>query len=352
MILLIWPVLLAGCSFNAGKFSGPSPQNSAGDREESSVRLDPVWSDEESMRAMVLSDLHFTQNADADLTLVPGIALSEEITDVIIAELIDRHPDVLIMTGDNTDSGRDTDVHGLVQKLQRVREEEISIILTTGNHDFNHMTPEEFEEAWFGLLDPVDRDPDSLSYTAIVKDVVFLAMDDNSLYNGVHGEFSAATMRWIGEMLMKYSGKQIIFLSHHNVLYEYGKENSVSNLIRNPELPELLTEGGVRLVFTGHMHSQYITKRKELWEILSGMPFSGEHLIGNLAVGTDKMLYYAEPIDFEKYDSSVAEELDRLDRASAEHTRQMFSAVLEQKGLRGAGKSGVQGLLNYNFPNQ
>ena len=349
MILLIWPVLLAGCSFNAGKFSGPSPQNSAEDREESSVRLDPVWSDEESMRAMVLSDLHFTQNADADLTLVPGIALSEEITDVIIAELIDRHPDVLIMTGDNTDSGRDTDVHGLVQKLQRVREEGISIILTTGNHDFNHMTSEEFEEAWFGLLDPVDRDPDSLSYTAIVKDVVFLAMDDNSLYNGVHGEFSAATMRWIGEMLLKYSGKQIIFLSHHNVLYEYGKENSVSNLIRNPELPELLTEGGVRLVFTGHMHSQYITKRKELWEILSGMPFSGEHLIGNLAVGPDKMLYYAEPIDFEKYDSSVAEELDRLDRASAEHTSQVFSAVLEQKGLRGAGKSGVQGLLNRFF---
>ncbi|HAE44918.1 MAG TPA: hypothetical protein DCG37_04885 [Lachnospiraceae bacterium] len=351
ILLLLGMVFLSGCGFclHSGGSADSSSQDSLRDQEEFSLRNDPIWSDEESMKAMVLSDLHYTENADANPSLVPGIALAEEITDAIVAEVIDRHPDVLIMTGDNTDSGKEKDVHALVQKLQTIRDKGISIILTTGNHDFNHMNAEEFEEAYFGLLNPVDRDPDSLSYTAIVKDVVFLVMDDNSLYNGGHGEFSQKTIWWIGEILEKYRTHPVIFLSHHNVIYGYGKDNSDSHLIQNPDLPELLTDGGVRLALTGHMHSQYITKRGGLWEILSGMPFSGEHLIGNLAVDEDKILYYAEPVDFEEYDSAIVEELDRLDRASADYISRIFSKVLDQKGVRGSGKSRVQGLLDRFF---
>ena len=260
-------------------------------------------------------------------------------------EVIDRHPDVLIMTGDNTNSGYSGDVSGLTAKLQKIREEGVQIILTTGNHDFDLMGAEEFEKAYFGLLDPVDRDPASLSYTAIVKDVVFLAMDDNAVYPGGQGEFSPATMRWIGEMLSKYRDRQVIFLSHHNVLYGYGEEDSSSHLIQNPELPDLLREGGVKLALTGHMHFPYITEAGGLWEILSGMPFSGKHLMGSLAVGGGRMVYFAEPIDFAVYGNSVKEELDRLDRESAEYMEQVFGELLDLEGVRGAKKKKVLKLI-------
>ncbi|MBR3153621.1 MAG: metallophosphoesterase, partial [Lachnospiraceae bacterium] len=199
-ILLLALTLFTGC----GTYSSSAESLSeieVNQKEEIAIRNDPIWSDEENLRAMIISDLHYTENKDVNPAIVPGIALAEEITDVIAAQVIDMHPDVLIMTGDNTDTGRAEDASGLVQRLQKIRDNGIPIILTTGNHDFNHMTADEFENAYFGLLNPVDRDPDSLSYTAIVKDVVFLAMDDNYLYSGAHGEFSGKTLQWLSEML-------------------------------------------------------------------------------------------------------------------------------------------------------
>lgn len=314
-----------------------------------SLQEDPLWSDEKSLNAMVISDLHYTEKKNLDHTLVPGIAEAERITDAVIAEIIDRHPDVLIMTGDNTNSGYAKDVSGLISKLQKIRDNGIQIIMTTGNHDFDQMDAEEYEKAYFRLLDPVDRDPASLSYTAIIKDVVFLAMDDHNTEADWQGSFSEKTMQWIRDMLDKYSGYTVIFLSHHNVLYGFEEEHGSLHLIQNPELPQLLHAGGVKLAMTGHMHLQYITEKDGLWEILSGMPFSGRHLIGSLAVGKNRIIYYAEPVNFAVYGRSVKEKLNRLDQESSEYLNQVFSELLDAEGLPGPRKKRVMNLINWYF---
>ena len=135
----------------------PGPENAAGQQEDPqilSLQKDPLWSEEGSLRAMVLSDLHYTQDPNQDHTLVPGIARAEGITDAILTEVIDRHPDVLIMTGDNTNSGYAADVSSLVTKLAKVKDHGIPVIVTTGNHDFDQMNAEEYEASYFPLLDP------------------------------------------------------------------------------------------------------------------------------------------------------------------------------------------------------
>lgn len=349
-ILLLPAVLclLAGCGvLGGGQASAESSaQGGTAVREESSLRDDPVWSDPDSMKAIVISDLHYTEYKEADHLLVPGIAMAEEITDAVVAEVIDRRPDVLIMTGDNTNSGYPGDVAGLTAKLQKVRDAGIQVILTTGNHDYDLMDAAEFEDAYGGLLDPVDRDPASLSYTAIVKDVVFLAMDDNAVNPGGQGEFSAETMQWLSDVLAQYEGRTIVFLSHHNVLYGYGEEDSSSHLIRNPELPDLLREGGVRLAMTGHMHFPYIAQKDGLWEILSGMPFSGEHLIGNLAACEDRIVYFSEPADLAAYGGEAGEKLEKLDQESAEYMEGIFSEILEKEGIYGFRKKKVLNLIS------
>ena len=357
-LILIMLSFLAGCraagggagQVGAGAAGGAAgtaaPDAAGGPAEPSSIiQNDPLWTDAGSMKAMVISDLHYTEYKEVDPMIVPGIAVAEEFTDAIMAEVIDRHPDVLIMTGDNTNSGYSKDVAGLTAKLQKARNAGVQIVLTTGNHDMDLMGAEEFEEAYFGLLDPVDRDPASLSYTAIIKDVVFLAMDDNAVNPGGQGEFSSETMRWLAEMLSKYSSRRIIFLSHHNVMYGYGDRSSASNLIQNPELPDLLRESGVKLAMTGHMHFPYVTEEGGLWEILSGMPFSGRHLIGRIAVGSGRAVYFAEPVDFEEYGGAVKEELARLDRESAAYMSRVFAELLAKEGLWGPRKKRVLKLI-------
>ena len=355
LLILLCLGLLTGCSFPGGSGQAEAAADHAAP-EPPSTKDDPLWSDAESVKAMIISDLHYTEYKEVDPLIVPGIAMAQEITDAIVAEVIGRHPDVLIMTGDNTNSGYSRDAAGLAAKLQKIRDEGIPIIMTTGNHDMDLMDPAEFEKTYFGLLDPVDRDPASLSYTAIVKDAVFLAMDDNAVYPGGSGEFSPETMEWVGSILAKYRDRPIIFLSHHNVLYGYGEDDNGSNLIHNPELPQLLREGGVKLALTGHMHFQYVTEQDGLWEVLSGMPFSGRHLVGNLAIGRDRLVYYAEPIDLETYGgaaedtaatgSSLKAELDRLDRESAEYMQQVFGELLDREGVRGSKKKKVLALIS------
>ena len=146
LLLLLGIIFLAGCAASDAVDSVQAVW------ESSELKDDPIWDDPQSLRAMIISDLHYTEYKEVDPVLVPGVAVAEEITDALAAEIIDRHPDVLIMTGDNTNSGYSRDVAGLIPKLRKIRDNGISIIITTGNHDFDLMDAAEFEEAYFELL--------------------------------------------------------------------------------------------------------------------------------------------------------------------------------------------------------
>ncbi|OON85271.1 hypothetical protein BXO88_13475 [Oribacterium sp. C9] len=355
-ILFIGNALTAcGGSEGSGKKADESGRTGTGngmeqtDTDRSSLKDDPIWEDDESVKAIITSDLHYTGYREVDHMSVPGMAVAEEITDAIVDEVIAKHPDVFIMTGDNTNSGYTGDVSELVSKLQKIKDSGIPVILTTGNHDFDLMDEAGYEKLYFGLLEPVDRDTASLSYTAIVRDVVFLAMDDKALHLGAQGEFSQETMKWLGEMLEKYKGHRILFLSHHNVLYGAGDKGAASHVIHNTELADVLRSGGVKLAITGHMHSQYITESDGLWEVLSGMPFSGRHLIGELALGKDRLVYYAEPIDFSSYGSDVKPRLEELERESSEFMHETLAKLLEGEGLSGQKKDEVLKLIDRFF---
>ena len=100
-------IFLAGCSGLQFPAADASQAETSAEYawETSKLKDDPIWADPQSVKAMIISDLHYTEYKEVDPVLVPGIALAGEITDTIAAEVIDRHPDVLIMTGDNTNSG-------------------------------------------------------------------------------------------------------------------------------------------------------------------------------------------------------------------------------------------------------
>ena len=143
---------------------------------------------EDIFTAVVISDLHYTTDPNANNVLVSGMALVDDITDAIIEEVIDRRPDAFILTGDNTNGGAEADVTALAGKLDRIRQAGIAVVMTTGNHDFNQTDAAFYEEQYFPLLPCVDRDAYSLSYTAVFGEVVLFAMDDNAVDPGGIGQ--------------------------------------------------------------------------------------------------------------------------------------------------------------------
>ena len=337
-----------------------------------------------SLTAMITSDLHFTSSASASTLILPAMAYVTEITDAMVEEVIVRKPDVFIMTGDNTNNGDLASEMILAEKLRKIKDAGICVIVTTGNHDMTKYDPAEYDSVFSGLFDAADKDPASLSYTTVIGNVVFIAMDDNSLTLGREGCFSQNTMGWLEEMLKKYSGAgyDIVFLSHHNVLLgmtESETEASSYYRIRNKELPDLLAEYHTGLIFTGHLHSQIITEYKGMYEIISSMPVAGSHMIGLLEIfpGSqtpedknspesisgngisgngisrnefDTFRYHIERIDFETCGrEGLAEELGKCDGDYGNYYRDSLETLVKKEAKPGEDPRAILELIKLFF---
>lgn len=263
----------------------------------------PDAADASELTVVITSDTHFTAAPAAGGVLNPGVANIALIMEAFADQVIDLHPDALILTGDNTNSGKAEDTAALTKILQRVHSEGIEVIVTTGNHDFNHSSHEEFEAAYAGLCEVAARDPASLSFAVVIQDYRFLAMDDNTDTDGVYGIFSPETMQWLRGQLSEASqmGQTVIFLSHHNVLP--GGEASADSRysIRNTDLRDLLEDSGVRLCFSGHRHSQEVLRHGRLYEVISSMLSSTQHFYGLLTLKDGHAEYTAQKLDLASY---------------------------------------------------
>ncbi len=288
----------------------------------------------EEVRAVILSDLHFTVRRKDVNTLVPLVSYSEEVLETIIRQVSDLHPDVLIMTGDNTNSGAPEDEKLLADQLRRLKDAGIGIIMTTGNHDFNLSAPEVYEGYFFPLFDIKSRDEASLSWSAKYGNTVFLAMDDETASPGSGGAFSAATMKWLEKELgeAEKDGSIVVFLSHHSVIGEYGP----SYTIANKELYPLLKKYDVRPLFTGHQHSLSLLKKEKMTELISAMPMSGAHLMGMITVSDASLSYEQLPVDFRTYaPEGFADIVEASDLAAGESQRSLFADLFANAGMDG-----------------
>ncbi len=308
----------------------------------------PVVFKTPDLHAMVISDLHYTCDPNVIASIVPAMPYSQEVTQAVINEVIDEKPDVFILTGDNTNSGAQQDMESLAKMLEQVKEAGIPIIMTTGNHDFNHGLTESYQKLFFPLLTMDERDPHSLSYYTDIGNVRILAMDDSSYTEGSTGTFSEETMSWLKKALKdaREKGLRVLFLTHHNVLAGKKDAHNESYRITNEVLEPLLKKEHVCLCISGHLHSQAILEDGGLYEVIQGMPLYTGHPIGHLTISEDGTEYQCEPIDFERYGSyDLAEAIREADRKSEEIMDDIFTSILEQQGIEGERKEGILNLL-------
>lgn len=215
--------------------------------------------------------------------------LLEQLTREILAE----RPRYVLVTGDLTKDGEEASHRYLVEHcLSRLREAGIQPFVIPGNHDVNNphaveflgdsirrvktVTREEFADIYYdyGYGQAMVRDTASLSYVVQITDSVrLLALDaceyDRNDFATDHcyheGYVRPATLRFVEEQLAraKADGVEVIGMMHHGLTEHWKYQNRVlpGYVADNADaLNKLLKEGGVKAVFTGHLHTQDIAE--------------------------------------------------------------------------------------------
>ena len=278
--------------------------------------------------AVIVSDLHYTDTASVN-SVMPLSAYLPEVCETLCSEVTAAHPDVFIMTGDNTNNGRNGEITKLLPYLEKIRDAGIQLILIPGNHDM-YGSAEEFRKLYFPLLEPLSEDTETLSYTAEAGNVLFLAMDDSSCAKGGSGFYPAGTMRWMEEQLKKAAGRSetVAVLSHYSLLSEYGAGYQIDN----PGLLSLLEKYHVRLFFSGHQRTQNILVRNDMHEIISASVLALPCLAGRLSVHEKHVSYQASALNYEDYGPyGFHDTVTELQRNGQSERRALFAQIIEDR---------------------
>ena len=275
--------------------------------------------------AVVVSDLHYISSPSGFNSAVPLEYFGSEVTDALIGQTIALSADAFIMTGDNTNNGREKDVKELAEKLKRLRDAGIEIIIIPGNHDYGQGSMNAYEKHILPLLDMDERDASSFSYVSHSHGTAIFAMDDSHAGES-EGYFSRDTMNWLNKQLDQEQDR-ILFLSHHNIISGICEPIYSRYLIQNDQLYDVLRDAGVRLCMSGHQHNQSVYHLDGMYEILSGMPFSSAHTFGLLRIDDEGVSYQTMEIDLEKYGAEGL--CEKADAVISEQNRNFYSVFEE-----------------------
>jgi 3',5'-cyclic AMP phosphodiesterase CpdA len=262
------------------------------------VRGNTVMNDA-GVKIMVISDPHLlapslTGEGKAAQQLAAGdmklVLESDLIVGRMVDEIIKEKPQLLLITGDLTFNGARASHERLVSHLERLEKAGVRTFVIPGNHDVNcpysksyagevtepvaTVSSEEFAQLYlcYGYGKDSKRDPNSLSYICEPVEGLMLLCIDSNRYNenrlGVGGEkvvyhnegvVKPETLEWIKEQLdeAKAGGKRVIALMHHHLVEHIdGEAKLLPNYIvaNHEEVAKVLRDGGVKVVFTGHLH--------------------------------------------------------------------------------------------------
>ncbi|HRN16556.1 MAG TPA: metallophosphoesterase [Xylanibacter oryzae] len=218
-----------------------------------------------------------------------------ELLDSVCNRLIAANTEVLLITGDLTKDGEKVSHEYLVEHyLKRLKEKGIRVFVIPGNHDVNNpnarifdgentprtetVSASEFANIYkdYGYGDAIARDRNSLSYVTQLDSKTRLIAIDACKYEENNydkdicvtgGRIKPETMNFIREQVAdaKAKGYRVIAMMHHGIVKHWdGQERIMKDyLIDNWEHDaKTLSEMGIKVVFTGHFHSQDVATMK------------------------------------------------------------------------------------------
>ncbi|MCI8631130.1 MAG: metallophosphoesterase [Firmicutes bacterium] len=245
----------------------------------------------ESLTIWTATDLHYlsprlTDNGELfKKVMLDGDAklteYSPQIVDEFLKEVKEAKPDALVITGDITFNGEIASLRDIAEKFKAVKESGIPVLVIPGNHDIDsyrafsysgseveytdNISKEEFREiCWdLGPADAISVADDSFSYVyALSDDTWIMTVDANT--KGA-GRVTDETMKWAEAQLKKAQKERITVISAtHQSLLAQNKRMTFGYIISNhKDLADLLSDYGVRLNLSGHVHMQHTARDEE-----------------------------------------------------------------------------------------
>lgn len=245
------------------------------------------------------------------------MAYSEELAEAFVAQVIDRHPDALILSGDLTFNGERASHEALADKLSRIMTAGIPVMVIPGNHDLNNhgavrfdgesyapvdsVTAAEFREIYraFGYDGALSWDHATLSYVAGIAPSLRLLMVDVNDANP-QGEVEEQTLEWAKEQLAQAQrdGCRVIAVSHQNLLSHSSLISSGFTIGNAYALQELYAGAPVLCNLSGHVHMQHISESEEgIRDIATSSLAVSPNQYGVLTLMESKLSYHTETVD-------------------------------------------------------
>ncbi len=253
-------------------------------------------------KIMVLSDAHYF---NPDLLIQDGSAFqtylaqdrkllkeSEAILNSATDSIKTEDPEIILVCGDLTKDGELSGHLKIAQKLHMLKKAGRKIFVVPGNHDINNphalsfngdavspvpsINAAQFAFIYrdFGFKQALSRDPNSLSYVVEpIPNLRIIAMDSckykenySNGYPETSGAFSDATLKWIKCEIKKATalGKTVFGFMHHGLLEHFAVEKLIFGeyiIDNNDFISGIFADMGMKIVFTGHYHSQDIVKQ-------------------------------------------------------------------------------------------
>ena len=293
---------------------------------------------DKALKIIMTSDIHFIDKSlvDNDIFLPYQeksdgklMKYNEELIDAFIEEALEIKPDIVIITGDLTFNGEYQSHITLSNKLKKLKDHKIEVLLIPGNHDIlntraidysseplkyaKYTTLEEYKKIYqnYGLNNNYVIDSHSLSYIFKASDSLYLIMLDSNDYEhntgfapSDIGLIKDETLKWLDEELAKLDNSNFIIFSHHPILDLANNEHY--KLTNSDDLIKLINKYQIKLSISGHIHaSNYLYQdldyhRYYNYGISSLMVYDHQYTILDYDINNGFNLY-TKDLDMENY---------------------------------------------------
>ncbi|MBK5195184.1 MAG: metallophosphoesterase [Proteiniphilum sp.] len=251
------------------------------------------------LKIAVITDIHFLSPRLAgesealyafEKSTGRNVTDQHKVLDKMLGDLVKENPDILLVSGDITNHGERQSHLDFIEKLRPLQKRGTRIFVIPGNHDINipdakaytdvkatpveNISKEEFAKLYrsFGYGDALKKDSASLSYLAAVDEDTWLLCFDSSRYDEyttgsiTGGRIRPQTMEWALSLLQKAKEKgiRVIGMMHHGLVEHMAYQSAffpdylVDDWEKNADI---LADAGLKVIFTGHFHSNDITLR-------------------------------------------------------------------------------------------
>ncbi len=273
-------------------------------------------------RVMVVSDLHYLarelyEGSGLFLRALQGgdgkfTQYGDELLDALEKTVLRERPDALIVSGDLTFNGEKASHQALAERFARFRQAGVPVWVIPGNHDINTGAARGYTAAgWYGVEGVTEADFADLyqdfmlpgmagaqfSYAVPLSDSLWAAMTDVSFYQKqaqTFGLFSAGHRAWLQSTLeqARQAGAEVITVTHHSLIAHTDFLRDSYQMIGYEAMLDLLTQYGVRLNLSGHLHIQHIAREADAADAALGAFCLWPHRYAMVTLEDDGSLRY------------------------------------------------------------